>query len=540
MPNMARLPPLKPDEKSITAPCSRARSSHHGSISMIKKRPPEFWQCTECISGRRQRARLLDNLSPAAFADARPAVVARGRVVEVGHAASGFVNQPPDARHLLEVDLLDAVGVVVIVGMKSRREEDNGNALGGIAVMIAAVVDLLKIGRIVNFEIELERLGQAVVGLIRDVVQLGADAVGADQVDVVRFFGLVVAIAPDHIHIEVGDDLINRRRRVIGVKARPPQPALFAREPEEHQRALRLRPRSEGLRDAQQSCRSRPVVVGAVPDSVFDCALFDASDRPLALALPNLAPGVADVVVMRAEGHVSVFELRIASLDYADDVARELRANDLVIGVEVECELDAFERERRQRLLLRGFLFQLGVFDLGVAEEEFKEIILSGDIRRQGMVQPLHGGEFLRLDASAGAGPGGPGASSALPSAESASANADARDGLSLIGGVSSATAERAAELRPQPLRPIGAEVDDRLALHVLARVIIVIGERRVEAITEEFDLIHGEAAFASQVSGKSAALAVFERPRLAVYFNRERRTIRALLNAEHAHALKV
>src|SRR5262245_12629756 len=102
--------------------------------------------------------RSLRYLPAAAFADAGPAVVSQGRVVEVGHAAPGLVNQPPDARHLLEVDLFDAVGVVVIVGMKSRREEDNWNAFGGVAVMIASVLDLLKIGRIVHLEIELERL----------------------------------------------------------------------------------------------------------------------------------------------------------------------------------------------------------------------------------------------------------------------------------------------------------------------------------------------------------------------------------------------
>lgn len=71
---------------------------------------------------------------------------------------------------------------------------------------------------------------------------------------------------------------------------------------------------------------------------------------------------------MRAEERITVLEFRIASFDHAHNVARELRANNLIVGVEVEGELDAFERERRQRLLLRGFIFQLGVFDIGGAE----------------------------------------------------------------------------------------------------------------------------------------------------------------------------
>src|SRR5262249_54169605 len=208
---------------------------------------------------------------------------------------------------------------------------------------------------------------------------------------------------------------------------------------------------------------------------------------------------------MRAEGHVSIFELGISSLDHADDVARELRANDLVIGVEIEGELDAFERERRQRLLLRGLLFQLGVFDPGVAEYEFKEIVLSGDVRRQRMIEALDGGEVRRLYSAAPAGCGAPG-SAARPSSESPSADADARRRLLLISRVASAPAERAAELLPQSLWAACAQVDDGFALHVLARVIIVIGERRVEAVAEEFDLVHGEAAFAADIFGEGDA----------------------------------
>src|SRR5215813_1937504 len=155
------------------------------------------------------------------------------------------------------------------------------------------------------------------------------------------------------------------------------------------------------------------------------------------------------------------------------------------------------------------------------------------------MIEALNGGEVRRLYSAAPAGCGAPGPGAARPSSESASADADARYGLLLISRVASAPAERAAELRPQSLWPVCAQVDDGFALHVLARVIIVIGERRVEAVAEEFDLVHGEAAFAADIFGEGDALAVFEHARLSVHFNRKSRTIRAL-DAEHAHALKI
>src|SRR5262245_64663505 len=116
------------------------------------------------------------------------------------------------------------------------------------------------------------------------------------------------------------------------------------------------------------------------------------------------------------------------------------------------------------------------------------------------MIKPLHCGEVRRLDAAASTRPGRRRAGASLPSSESAPADANAGDCLLLIGRVASAPAERAAELRPQSLRPTGAEVDDGFALHFLARVIAMIGERRVEAVAEEFDLIRGEAAFAADV----------------------------------------
>ncbi|MCG3160307.1 MAG: hypothetical protein JMDDDDMK_01376 [Acidobacteria bacterium] len=150
------------------------------------------------------------------------------------------------------------------------------------------------------------------------------------------------------------------------------------------------------------------------------------------------------------------------------------------------------------------------------------------------MIQPLHGSEIRLLAAASALS-----AAASRPPAESAPSDADTCDGLSLIGGVTSAPTERAAELWSQSFRPTGAEVDDNFAFHILARVIIVIGQRRIETVAEEFNLINAEAAFAADVFGKSDSFAVFESARLPVHFNRERRMIRAL-DAEHAHALEI
>src|SRR4030095_9352220 len=129
--------------------------------------------------------------------------------------------------------------------------------------------------------------------------------------------------------------------------------------------------------------------------------------------------------VMRAEKQISAFELRIGSVNYPDDVAGELRADDLVIGVQVEAELDALEGEGLEWLLLRGLFFSLGVFDFRAAEEKFKETVRRRHVRRNRMVQSLRGGEIRLLDPGAAARPG----SAALPPAESASRRADAPAG---------------------------------------------------------------------------------------------------------------
>ena len=115
----------------------------------------------------------------------------------------------------------------------------------------------------------------------------------------------------------------------------------------------------------------------------------------------DLAFRVADVVVVRAERDVGVLQLRIAALDDADDVLRELRADDLVVGVDVEGQRHAVEPERRQRLPRLGLPLQLVVFDGRVAEEKLEERIAAGRAWRHGRVEPLGRGEVGRWNGAA-------------------------------------------------------------------------------------------------------------------------------------------
>ena len=126
--------------------------------------------------------------------------------------------------------------------MQPGREEDDRNALRRVAVVIASVVELFGIARIVDLVVERQRLRQRCVGRAADVVQLGADAIGADQVHRVRLARLVVAVPADHVDVQLRDDRVERHRRVVGEVPRAVQPALLAGVPDEQQRPLRPRP----------------------------------------------------------------------------------------------------------------------------------------------------------------------------------------------------------------------------------------------------------------------------------------------------------
>src|SRR5207247_6360030 len=113
----------------------------------------------------------------------RALVVVNRRVVEVRDAPAGLVDQSGDAGHLVELDLRDFVRVHVVIGMEPGEEEDDRNALRGVAVMIAAEIQLLRIAGIVEFVTERQRPGKRCVGRACGGVELGADAVGSDEVN---------------------------------------------------------------------------------------------------------------------------------------------------------------------------------------------------------------------------------------------------------------------------------------------------------------------------------------------------------------------
>ena len=90
---------------------------------------------------------------------------------------ANFINQLTDVGHFLEFYFLNRVGHTVIVGMQIRRKKDDGNSFERVVVMIAAVVNTLGVRRIIESEIEGQRLAQALVGVDHDVVELRADPV---------------------------------------------------------------------------------------------------------------------------------------------------------------------------------------------------------------------------------------------------------------------------------------------------------------------------------------------------------------------------
>ena len=60
-------------------------------------------------------------------------------MVQICHSPSGFIDELGDMRHLLEIDLFNRVCDAMIIGMQERREEDDGDALGRVTVVIASM-----------------------------------------------------------------------------------------------------------------------------------------------------------------------------------------------------------------------------------------------------------------------------------------------------------------------------------------------------------------------------------------------------------------
>src|SRR5262245_27339826 len=124
--------------------------------------------------------------------------------------------------------------------------------------------------------------------------------------------------------------------------------------PHEDERTFRLRPERERSRNGDKGCRSRTIVV---------CSVEDAIRR----SVGENSLRVADVVVMRTEGHIRVLEFWIAALNDADYIARVLRVNGLIVGVEIECQRDAFQGKNRQILLLLAHCLEIGILEICAA-----------------------------------------------------------------------------------------------------------------------------------------------------------------------------
>jgi hypothetical protein len=110
--------------------------------------------------------------------------------------------------------------------------------------VIASRVHALGIGRIVHLVIEHERFGERLVRADDEVVEVGADAIRADDEDTVRVVALevVAVIAADHVHVQLSLHLLERHDGVVGVVVRAEQTGLFAGVPHEYDRPLRPGP----------------------------------------------------------------------------------------------------------------------------------------------------------------------------------------------------------------------------------------------------------------------------------------------------------
>src|SRR5262249_880896 len=139
-----------------------------------------------------------------------------------------------------------------------------------------------------------------------------------------------------------------------------------------------------------------------VPDAVLDRAVLDSADRASATGavfrLDYLAFGISDMVVVRAESDVRLSEPWIGSLDDAYDIPRVLRPDDAIVCVQIDRALYVLKGEMRQRLLLLGFILQIGVLRVLPAEKKLEKLVASGYGRSYGTVQPLRGRKISRLD----------------------------------------------------------------------------------------------------------------------------------------------
>src|SRR5262249_5789726 len=112
--------------------------------------------------------------------------------------------------------------------------------------------------------------------------------------------------------------------------------------------------------------------------------------RPIRSVIPV---GVTNMVVMGAECDIRALERGVSALHDADDVFQQLEADDLIVGVDIEGNLHAFESKRREWLLGCGAPLQLRVTDGRTTEKEGEKAVARHYRRRDHLVKPFRGGE---------------------------------------------------------------------------------------------------------------------------------------------------
>ena len=73
-------------------------------------------------------------------------------------------------------------------------------------------------GLIIDARVVVDLYGHAAVGLDDQIVQVGADPIGADDEHAVGVVALdvVAVVAADHVHVELRLDLVERHDRKVG------------------------------------------------------------------------------------------------------------------------------------------------------------------------------------------------------------------------------------------------------------------------------------------------------------------------------------
>ena len=137
--------------------------------------------------------------------------------------------------------------------------------------MIAAAVDAFRVTVRIELIVELEWLRARGVHCLDNVAELGGHPPRADELQVIRPATGDVGSAspPDHVHVELGDDLLARNGRMLGEPLRSQEPFLFGSMPHEEDRPLRFfRHRLESFGNLEDSYSSGAIVIGTVADGV--------------------------------------------------------------------------------------------------------------------------------------------------------------------------------------------------------------------------------------------------------------------------------